>query len=70
MYRDNKTSTLYPQDGNAVAVLFNLTNSSDQAPRISDGLTQYWNEYGAVSPELPDNIAPFIGGFEVNLPSP
>ncbi|KAH9919650.1 Six-hairpin glycosidase, partial [Fomitopsis serialis] len=66
MYRDNKTSTLYPQDGNAVAVLFNLTTSADQASRISEGLTQYWNEYGAVSPELPDNVAPFIGGFEVS----
>ncbi|KZT65105.1 glycoside hydrolase family 78 protein [Daedalea quercina L-15889] len=66
MYRDNKTSTLYPQDGNAVAALFNLTTSAEQASRISDGLTQYWNEYGAVSPELPDNIAPFIAGFEVS----
>ncbi|KZT00384.1 glycoside hydrolase family 78 protein [Laetiporus sulphureus 93-53] len=65
MYRDNETSTLFPQDGNAIAVLYNLTTAAEQASSISDGLTKNWNEFGAISPELPDNIAPFIGGFEV-----
>jgi hypothetical protein len=65
MYKDNITTTLHPQDANSYAVLYNLTNSQDQVERISEGLTQNWNEFGAVVPELPDTIAPFISGFEV-----
>ncbi|CCM05942.1 uncharacterized protein FIBRA_08181 [Fibroporia radiculosa] len=65
MYRDNTTSTLCPQDANSLAVLFNLTMSAEQASSVSAGLTRYWNAYGAVSPELPDNIAPFIGAMEL-----
>lgn len=66
MYRDNLTSNLYPQDANSLAVLFNLTTSAEQASSVSAGLTRYWNEVGAVSPELPDNVAPFIGAMEVS----
>jgi len=65
MYRDSPSSSLYPQDGNSLAVLFNLTSSLEQAKRISDGLIKNWNEIGPVSPELPDIIIPFISGFEV-----
>ncbi|PCH42961.1 glycoside hydrolase family 78 protein [Wolfiporia cocos MD-104 SS10] len=65
MYRDNETTTLCPQDGNSLAVLFNVTESAEQASAISEGLTRNWNEYGAVSPECPDTIAPYIGGFEL-----
>ena len=65
MYKDNLTSFLFPQDGNSLAVLFNLTESMEQAAAVSEGLTRYWNEIGSVSPELPDTVAPFIGGFEI-----
>ena len=67
LYRDNdnETTTLFAQDGNSLAVVFNLTESADQAAAISDGLTENWSVYGSVSPELPDTISPFIGGFEV-----
>ncbi|KAI0075162.1 glycoside hydrolase family 78 protein [Panus rudis PR-1116 ss-1] len=65
MYRDNDTTTLTPQDGNSLALLYNLTNSSSQASSISGGLTKNWNEIGAIAPELPDTIAPFIGSFEI-----
>lgn len=65
MYRDNLTSKLYPQDANSLAVLFNLTIFAEQASSVSAGLTRYWNEVGAVSPELPDNVAPFIGAMEL-----
>ncbi|KAI0724800.1 Six-hairpin glycosidase [Fomitopsis betulina] len=65
MYRDNLTSTLTPQDANSFAILFNLTESADQVASVSDGLTKNWGLYGSTSPELPDNIAPFIGGFEL-----
>ena len=66
MYRDNDTTTLTPQDANSFAVLFNLT-TPEQADSVSKGLQKNWVTYGAVAPELPDNISPFIGGFEVRL---
>ena len=69
MYKDNLTSSLFPQDANSLAVLFNLTESAEHASRISEGLARYWSEFGSVAPELPDTIAPFIGGFEVSTSS-
>ncbi|GJJ09716.1 hypothetical protein Clacol_003940 [Clathrus columnatus] len=66
MYKDNTTNTtLHPQDGNSFAVLYNLTLNDTQATRISAGLTKNWNNIGAVAPELPGTISPFISGFEV-----
>lgn len=66
MYRDNDTTTLCPQDANSMAVLYNLSTSASQASSVSDGLTKNWNELGAVAPELPDTISPFIGSLEVS----
>ncbi|KAG8702624.1 hypothetical protein FRC08_003359 [Ceratobasidium sp. 394] len=51
MYRDNTTSMLLPQDGNSLAVWFDVANSREKAIRISEGLQKNWNEYGAVAPE-------------------
>lgn len=68
MYRDNQTTTLCPQDANSIAVLYNLTTSAAQANSVSEGLTRNWNDLGAVAPELPDTIAPFIGSLEVCSP--
>ncbi|KAK0451160.1 Six-hairpin glycosidase [Desarmillaria tabescens] len=65
MYRDNLTTTLYPQDANSLAVLYNLTLSDDQKVAVSEGLQKNWNDLGPVSPELPDTISPFISGFEL-----
>ena len=67
MYRDNTTTTLCPQDANSMAVLYNLTTSPERANSISEGLTRNWNDLGAVAPELPDTISPFIGSLEVRL---
>lgn len=67
MYRDNSTTTLCPEDGNSLAVLFNVTLSDAQKKSISEGLTRNWNEIGPVTPELPDTISPFIAGFEVRV---
>lgn len=66
LFKDNDTSTLHPQDGNSLAVLFNLTNNASQIKAVSDGLTQFWTPIGPLSPELNDTIIPFVGGFEVN----
>ncbi|KAJ7061482.1 Six-hairpin glycosidase [Mycena amicta] len=65
MYRDNITTTLTPQDANSFAILFNLTQTPQQAASISAGLEKNWNALGPVAPELPDTISPFISGFEL-----
>ncbi|KAF9462422.1 glycoside hydrolase family 78 protein [Collybia nuda] len=65
MYRDSDISNLNPQDGNSLAVLFNVTNTHAQNQAISEGLTNFWTDIGPVSPELNDTIIPFVGGFEV-----
>ncbi|KIY53443.1 Six-hairpin glycosidase, partial [Fistulina hepatica ATCC 64428] len=65
MYCDNATTTMHPQDGNSLAVLFNLTETTEQSKNVSEGLTQFWTDIGPLCPELPDTIIPFIGGFEV-----
>ncbi|KAL7622304.1 hypothetical protein AAE478_007808 [Parahypoxylon ruwenzoriense] len=57
---------LYPQDGNALAVLFDVVSTtSDQAQAISSRLTQNWTPIGAECPELPTEISPFISSFEI-----
>ncbi|KAB2579338.1 putative alpha-l-rhamnosidase protein [Lasiodiplodia theobromae] len=65
LYRDNETTTLHPQDGNAWAVVANLTLNSTQAAQISTNLAGRWTEYGAPAPEAHDAISPFISGFEL-----
>ncbi|KAK9792147.1 putative Alpha-L-rhamnosidase six-hairpin glycosidase domain-containing protein [Seiridium cardinale] len=64
-FKDNATDTaLLPQDANSLAVLFNVT-TSEQDQNISTQLTGNWNDIGAVSPELPGEISPFISSFEI-----
>ncbi|KAL3452723.1 Six-hairpin glycosidase-like protein [Aspergillus insuetus] len=66
LFRDNETSALHPQDGNAWAVRANLTLSSAQSQLISSSLRARWGPYGAPAPEAgPTTISPFIGGFEL-----
>ncbi|KKY29439.1 putative bacterial alpha-l-rhamnosidase domain protein [Diaporthe ampelina] len=65
LYNDNTTTSLHPQDGNAMALLFNLTQDASQAKALSKALTTNWNSFGPVTPELPDTISPFISGVEV-----
>ncbi|KAF1960781.1 Six-hairpin glycosidase [Byssothecium circinans] len=66
LYRDNQsTTTLFPQDGNALALLYNLTTSPAQAEALSNSLTRFWTPLGPVTPELPDTISPFISSIEV-----
>lgn len=66
LFKDNDMSTLHPQDGNSLAVLFNLTTNASQIQAISEGLTQFWTDLGPLSPELNDTIIPFVSGFEVS----
>ncbi|KAF4544889.1 Bacterial alpha-L-rhamnosidase [Lasiodiplodia theobromae] len=67
LYRDNTTTTLHPQDGNALALLYNLPGTAHPArsAAISAALTRNWNAIGPVTPELPDVISSFISSVEV-----
>ena len=56
---------LYPQDGNALAVWFNLTTSA-QSAQVSDYLHSNWGEFGASSPEWNGDIGTFPGSMEVH----
>ncbi|KAI1141617.1 glycoside hydrolase family 78 protein [Hypoxylon sp. FL0543] len=63
--RENNTS-LYPQDGNALAILFGVVNAtSDQTQDISSSLTKNWTPIGAESPELSGEVSTFISSFEI-----
>jgi hypothetical protein len=66
-FKDNATDTqLHPQDANSMAVLFGIVNSTSRAAQsISSRLTENWSPIGAVAPELPENISPFISSFEI-----
>jgi hypothetical protein len=64
-FKDNATATkLHPQDANSMAILFDVVDST-KAQSISSKLLKNWGPIGAVSPELPGNISPFISGFEI-----
>lgn len=64
-FKDNATETnLHPQDANSMALLFGVVDPY-RAASISKRLTENWTSIGAVAPELPNNISPFISSFEI-----
>ena len=66
LYRDNPNeTTLYPQDGNSLAVWYGLTDSVAKNTSISTKLSKRWNTLGATTPEWGGNVHPFAGGMEV-----
>ncbi|KAI0824104.1 bacterial alpha-L-rhamnosidase domain protein [Trametes gibbosa] len=66
LFRDNETTTLAPQDGNAWAIKSGLLSpSSNFSTAISKGLEARWGPYGAPAPEAADAVSPFISGFEL-----
>lgn len=67
LYFDNETTTLHPQDGNAWAIVANLTLTAQQNTDITTALRARWGPYGAPAPEVdssPATVSPFIGYFE------
>ena len=64
-YKDNPTSTLHPQDGNSLAVWYNVVPSHTQAQSIATVLRADWNTLGAQTPEWNNNISPFAGSMEL-----
>jgi hypothetical protein len=48
-----------------MSILFDVVNASSKAENISSNLLKNWTPIGAVTPELPGNISPFISSFEI-----
>ena len=66
LYRDNPGSTLYPQDGNSLAVWYGLTDSPAKNTAVAHALAARWNAVGAASPEKDGGaIGTFPGSMEV-----
>jgi hypothetical protein len=66
LYRDNPTSTTYPQDGNSLAVWYGMTDSTAKNTSIAHALAARWNSFGAASPEKDGGaIGTFPGSMEV-----
>jgi Bacterial alpha-L-rhamnosidase 6 hairpin glycosidase domain len=63
-YKDNPSSTLYPQDGNSLAVWYGVASTS-QAQSIMSYLHTNWDSIGSQTPEFYDNLSPFAGSMEV-----
>lgn len=63
-YRDNPASDLLPQDGNSLAVWYDIA-PPDRAQRVSAALTTDWNSYGATTPENGGQISTFPGSMEL-----
>lgn len=65
LYRDIPGSDLHPQDGNSMAVWFELTDSPAKNASIARTLTANWADIGAVTPEYPGLIGTFTGSMEL-----
>ena len=65
LYRDNPTSSLYPQDGNSLAVWYGLSDSPAKSKTISQRLGTRWNRFGATTPEWSGGVHPFPGSMEL-----
>lgn len=48
-----------------MSILFDVVDTSSKAEKISSNLLKNWTPIGAVTPELPGNISPFISSFEI-----
>lgn len=61
-----RNSTLHPQDANSLALAYGIIPpDSPSAARVSDYLASNWTPVGPSSPELPDNVSPFITSVEL-----
>ncbi|MGI8332410.1 hypothetical protein ACRYCC_20765 [Actinomadura scrupuli] len=64
-YKFYPTSTIHPQDGNALAVWYGLADQA-KARSISTVLKGNWNDRGTTSPENKGNPGVFAGSMEVS----
>ncbi len=65
MYMDVPGSSLHPQDGNSLAVWYDVPDSTAKSTSISTALKGRWNQFGAATPERTNAIANFPGSMEV-----
>lgn len=68
LYRDNTTARgarLHPQDGNALALLFDLPLAADQSAATAAALSARLTPFGAPAPELPGAVSPFVSSHEL-----
>ncbi|HEX4458205.1 MAG TPA: alpha-L-rhamnosidase, partial [Polyangia bacterium] len=63
-YRDNPSSSLHPQDGNALAVWFNVIDDVTKAKGLSYVHNENWNAIGSITPEW-GQISTFVGSMEL-----
>lgn len=59
-----EATPMYPQDGNSLAVWFNVTNATTSGA-VSAYLASNWGQYGAQTPEWNNDIGTFPGSMEV-----
>ncbi|HEY1985282.1 MAG TPA: trehalase family glycosidase [Terracidiphilus sp.] len=64
MYADKPGSSLFPQDGNALALWFGVPEPGAARAAISTNLKRRWNLFGAKTPERPGIIGTFPGSME------
>ncbi|MCD9021537.1 hypothetical protein [Cohnella silvisoli] len=64
-YKDNPTSLIYPQDGNSLAVWFDVPDSAAKSTSVSNYLKSNWSTYGSRNPEYDFEIATFPGSMEI-----
>lgn len=67
LYKDNTTAAgaqLYLQDGNVLAIILGVADA-ERSARISQGLQQFWMEYGAVASEAAGIVSPFFISSEI-----
>ena len=64
-FKDSDTdATVHPEDGNSLALYYDMSDSS-YFQNISSQLTTNWGPIGAKCPELTDNIVPYVESMEV-----
>lgn len=56
---------VHPQDGNTLALWYDVVASSARAARISLGLTASWSAFGPVAPESPQMVSSFCSSMEL-----
>lgn len=57
---------LHPQDANSFALAYGIVEpGSEEATAITDYLASLWTPLGPASPELPNNVSPFISSVEL-----
>jgi hypothetical protein len=57
-------SSIYPEDGNSLALFYNMASPAYHQ-NISNHFLTTWGPLGAVCPEMEDNISPFVESMEI-----